>query len=364
MNKRTLGKTLCGAAASSALFLAASCGEVNNARDAAKKSGLKFGFAASVANLSREADRKIIAENSSILVAENCMKFGNIHPTMRIWNWADTDNTLDFAAKNKIDVKLHTLVWHTENPSFIRNLKTKEEAQAAMDAHIEGILEHCKDKITCCDVVNEMFEEDGSMRETVWFKTMGKDYVEYALEKAHKVAPKVKLYLNEYNNEAALYPKADAMYEMVKDFVERGVPIDGVGMQLHIDATGGYPQPYDEDAVRENVRRYAKLGIEVSFSEVDVRIPNMGYEEWEAGVQKDIYCSLMKIALEEPNVKSFLVWGLSDKESWVPVSVKGFGHALLFDDDFMPKPIFNELVNMMAKYKGPRKSSNVACLER
>lgn len=213
-----------------------------------------------------------------------------------------------------------------------------------MNEHIETIMSRYKGKIAEYDVVNEMFNEDGSMRQNIWYKTIGADYIELALKKAHQVDPDAKLLLNEFNNEEKGHPKADAMYNLVKNLIERKVPIDGVGMQLHLDARISY----SEDAIRQNIQRYEDLGIAVSFSEVDVRIPIENSKAYESA-QENIYLMLYKIASEMPNVTSFITWGISDKHSWVPYTFPGTGNALLYDEDFKPKPVYNEILKELKK---------------
>ena len=213
-----------------------------------------------------------------------------------------------------------------------------------MNEHIETIMSRYKGKIAEYDVVNEMFNEDGSMRQNIWYKTIGADYIELALKKAHQVDPDAKLLLNEFNNEEKGHPKADAMYNLVKNLKERGIPIDGVGMQLHLDARISY----SEDAIRQNIQRYEDLGIAVSFSEVDVRIPIENSKAYESA-QENIYLMLYKIASEMPNVTSFITWGISDKHSWVPYTFPGTGNALLYDEDFKPKPVYNEILKELKK---------------
>ena len=326
-------------------FCASSCGKKTIAC-AAEKRGVDFGFAASVTDLLSEDTQKLLTSEAKILVAENCMKSSQLRPNKTFWNWSDPESLVKFAEKNKIVAKWHTLFWHEMNPPFINSLKTKEDAEAMMDEHITTVMQKFKGRIRDYDVVNEMFNEDGSLRDTVWLRTLGPGYLERALRKAHEVDPAAHLFLNEYNNEAAGYAKADAMYNMVKDFVERGVPIYGVGMQLHLAAD----LPYDEDAIRANIRRYAELGIKICFSEVDVRIPLSRLEELEPK-QKQIWKSLMKLAVEEPNVESFIVWGVSDKNSWIPAWKPGYGNALLFDKNFKPKPIYFEMLEVAANKK-------------
>lgn len=307
--------------------------------DYTAKHGVDFGFAVSTGDLLDEKIQKIIEPNAKILVAENCMKSALLRPNKTFWNWSDPENLIKFAEKNKMAPKWHTLFWHQQNPPFISSLKNSDEAQKMMDEHITTILQKYKGRVRDYDVVNEMFEEDGSFRENVWLKTLGPTYIERALRKAHEVDPGAHLFLNEYNNEAKGYPKADAMYELAKTLVESGVPLYGIGMQLHLAAD----LPYDEDAIRQNIRRYADLGLKVCFSEVDVRLPLSKADAYKDS-QKDVYKSLMKLALEEPNVESFIVWGISDKNSWVPAAFPGYGDALLFDREFKEKELYNALL--------------------
>lgn len=338
-------KTLIFAGAFALAIFSTGCAK-KNMHYYAKKAGLDFGFAVTSADLLEEAKMAIVRENAAMIVSENNMKNANIHPTKRFWNWSDTDHLIEFAKENDIDVKFHTLFWHQQNAPFIMNLGSREEALAAMDEHIEKITEHYKGKIKVYDVVNEMFEEDGSFRKSVWFNQLGPEYLEHALRKTHECDPDAKLYLNEYNNENMGYAKSDSMYNLVKDFKARGVPIDGVGMQLHLDGT----QPLNEEALLANIRRYAELGIEISFSEVDVRIPTGEAEKWQEA-QKNVFCTLLKIALEEPNVKSYIMWGYSDNGSWVPGTFPGYGYALPFDKDRKPKPVYNAMLEIMKSYK-------------
>lgn len=317
-----------------------------NAHYYAKKQGLDFGFAVTSGDLIQHPNVDIVAENATMIVSENNMKCGNLRPNRRFWNWSDVDNLMEFAQKNDITVKFHTLFWHQQNPPFISNLTTGEEALVAMDEHIQTVMERYRGKVKVYDVVNEMFNEDGTMRETIWYNLIGPEYIEHALRKARECDPNAKLYLNEYNNENLGYAKSEALYNLVKDYKKRGVPIDGIGMQLHLDGT----QPLNEDAIRENIRRYAELGIEISFSEIDVRIPSSDPKSHEKA-QGDIYCALLKMALDEPNVKSYIMWGYSDNGSWIPGTFPTFGYALPFDYNRNPKPVYAAMVEMLKTYK-------------
>ncbi|NLK45040.1 MAG: endo-1,4-beta-xylanase [Treponema sp.] len=313
-------------------------------RSLALKKGIETGVAVAVSDLNKEAHINIIKENSSIVVAENCMKWQYIHPAENKWYWKDVDDLVKFAESNEMNVKFHTLFWHNQNPSFLSEKWSREKAIAVMDDHIATIMTRYKGRIKEYDVVNEMFDEDGSLRKTIWLNTIGEDYIEHALIKARECDPKAKLYLNDYSNETMGHPKADAMFNFVKKLKEKGVPIDGVGFQLHIDTAYGF----DADRIRKNVKRYADIGVLVSFSEVDVRIPQKNFESHLAKQQK-IYRDLLKIAVEEPNVPNFIMWGFTDAQSWVPYTFRGKGHALPYDEKLNPKPFYEEMLKDLKK---------------
>lgn len=292
--------------------LLCSCGK--SFKYAAKDNGFYSGMAVTVGDIFNPETIKILQNDCSIIVYENSMKWANLRPNKNFWNWNDIDSLVEFAEKNNMRVKWHTLFWHQQNSPFVSSSWTREQAIQMMNEHIETIMSRYKGKIAEYDVVNEMFNEDGSMRQNIWYKTIGADYIELALKKAHQVDPDAKLLLNEFNNEEKGHPKADAMYNLVKNLKERGIPIDGVGMQLHLDA----------------------------------RIPVENSKAYESA-QENIYLMLYKIASEMPNVTSFITWGISDKHSWVPSTFPGTGNALLYDEDFKPKPVYNAILKELKK---------------
>lgn len=324
------------------LLMFSSCGK--SFRESAKKHGFNTGMAIAPGDIFTEGIIKIMQEDCNILVYENCMKWAYVHPNKKFWNWSDVDLLVKFAKENNIRIKWHTLFWHQQNPPYLSTSWTREEALAVMDEQIETIMTRYKGVISEYDVVNEMFNDDGTMRETVWYKTIGEDYIEHALVKAHEVDPDAKLYLNEYTNEEKGNPKADAMFNFVKKLKEKGVPIDGVGMQLHLDVT----IPCDEEAIRANLKRYEELGIDISFSELDVRIPVTNAEQYEEE-QENMYRMLYGLACEFSNVKSVILWGVTDKHSWIPAFAPGKGNALLYDKQMQQKPVYKTVKKLLEK---------------
>ncbi|MFA6856676.1 MAG: endo-1,4-beta-xylanase, partial [Treponema sp.] len=126
------------------ILLCTSCSGRKTARDYARSKAVDFGMAVSTGDLSQKKNSRIITENSTIIVAENCMKWANLHPNKTFWNWSDVDNLVSFAEKNHMAVKWHTLFWHNQNPGFLSSIKTKEEAETMMDLYIKTIMERYK----------------------------------------------------------------------------------------------------------------------------------------------------------------------------------------------------------------------------
>ncbi|WP_407400643.1 endo-1,4-beta-xylanase [Treponema sp.] len=308
----------------------------------ATKANMYFGVAIQPGDILDESKAKLIADNFNAIVPENTMKMVNIRPTKTLWNFSDMDKMVDFAQKNKMMVRGHTFIWHQQNSTIVNQIKSREDAFALINENINQIMTRYKGKIACYDVANEIFNEDGTFRKSLWYRWCGTDLYEEAFRIARAADPDAKLFLNDYSHEEAGTPKAEAFYEFVKSMVEKGVPIDGVGFQLHLCTDYGLK----EDALRENIRRFAALGLEVQFTEIDVRM-KMPASEADVAKQKGMYETLMRVLKDEPNVSTYMTWGYTDANSWVPATFHGYGDAHLFDKNLKAKSVFDSLVEMM-----------------
>jgi endo-1,4-beta-xylanase len=321
------------------------CGQ-KTLRDYADKKGLTYGVSVQAGDVLNPKYVALIKENFNLIVPENTMKWKNIRPTKTFWNWSDMDALVAFAEKNHIRMKGHTFAWHQQNAPYVDSLATREEAIAMLTDQITTIMTRYKGRIAEYDVCNEVLNEDGTMRDTVWMRTIGPDYLKIAFRTAREADPKARLLLNDYNNEYMGTAKGDAFYGLVKELKESGVPIDGVGFQLHVMASN----PIDEAALRGNIKRFRELGLSVSFTEVDVRVAVPLTPEKEAE-QTASYAKLLEIALDEPNAGSFIMWGYSDKRSWIPGAFPGYGFAHLYDREDKPKPVYGKLKELIAAPK-------------
>ena len=322
------------------VFLA-SCG-APSPRKAADKKGLAFGVSVKAGDVLTPDTVKHIKSHYNLIVPEDSMKWVNIHPKKDFWNWSDMDMMVDFAEKNNIKIKGHTFLWQDQNGPYVHSAKTRDEAISFLTEQITGVMTRYKGRVFEYDVANEVFNEDGSMRDTLWYRLIGPDFLDIAFRTAREADPDAKLLLVDFNTEFAGSAKADAMYELVKGMKERGVPIDGVGHQLHCPAE----MNFDEEALRENVRRFHALGLYTSFTEVDVRI-KMPVDGDDEERQKLIFSSLMDVAITEPGAGSMVLWGITDKTSWIPRAFPGYGSAHLFDKEMKPKPAYHALMEVL-----------------
>ncbi|MFN8504367.1 endo-1,4-beta-xylanase [Kouleothrix sp.] len=312
-------------------------------RTLAARRDFYVGAAVSADALRADAEyARVLAESYNQLTPENVMKFGLIHPARDRYDWAPADALVDFAEAHGMRVHGHTLLWHQELPGWVTAGKfTPEAARAALHDHIAQVVGRYKGRIAEWDVVNEAIGDGGAPRDTPWRQLIGPEYIELAFRWAHEADPDAKLFYNDYNGEE-LNAKSDAIFALVRDLKSRGVPIDGVGLQMHISLAG---RP-DTDALARNMRRLADLGLLVHVSEMDVRVPIPA----DAGTLKSqgrAFREVLQVCLAAPNCHEFTTWGFTDKYSWVPGFFPGFGAALPFDEQLRPKPAYAALMEAL-----------------
>jgi endo-1,4-beta-xylanase len=340
-----LRRTLSGALALSFLTLAftvpagaaaAAPGSASDTlREAARGTGVRIGTAVNTDALADDAQyRELTAAEFNTVTAENVMKWGLTEPERGVHDWAAADRLIEFARANGQKVRGHTLVWHSQNPSWLNEEDfTPTELRAILRQHIFDEVRHFKGKIWHWDVVNEIFEDDGTWRDTIWLRNLGPGYVADAFRWAHQADPKAKLYVNDYNNEG-VNPKSDAYYELIKQLKAEGVPVHGYGMQGHLAVQYGFPAD-----VLDNMRRFEKLGLDTAFTEVDVRML-LPTDSAKIQAQAQGYTTLLRACLLAKRCVSYTVWGFTDRYSWVPGVFEGEGYATLMDENYVRKPSY------------------------
>lgn len=329
-------------------------------RQAAAQRALLFGAAAD-ANEFGQSDRLLISAYASTLAAqfnmleaENAMKWNPIHPTQTTYSWGPADELVAFAQKNQMSVRGHNLCWYSNNPTWLVNFAktaSKADMAAALQDHIRTVVTHYKGQIFAWDVVNEAINDNGNgPRSSIWYDQpgigmSGTGYIEQAFRWAHDSDPSALLFYNDYGIEGP-GAKFTTVYAMVKDFVARGVPIHGVGFQMHLD-TGGYPSTA---GLTQNMKQITDLGLQVHITEMDVRLPVDSSGNATAAnlqTQAQIYQRILTVCLQNPGCTAIQTWGFTDNFSWIPGFMPGFGAALPFDKNYQPKPAADAMISAM-----------------
>jgi len=309
-------------------------------RVAADKRGFYVGAAVAAAPLrSEQPYQDTLRREFNILVAENVFKWDSIHPGRDTYNFADADALVAFAEANGMRVRGHTLVWHNQLPGWLTNGNfTRDEVINLLRDHINTVMGRYKGRVLAWDVVNEAIDDaTGGLRAaSFWYQKIGPDYIPLAFEFAHEADPAAKLYYNDYGAED-MGRKADAVYALLRDMKAAGVPVDGVGWQMHL--VNGF---HVTDANRQNAERLQALGLELMITELDVRM-RVPSSAADSQAQAESYRDVADFCLRQPGCKALVMWGFTDKYSWVPGVFQGMGDALIFDASYRPKPAYQSL---------------------
>ncbi len=293
----------------------------------AQQHDLAIGFAA-VLNSSKLADAQmyleIAAEEFNIVTPENSHTWGWIQPQRGQFNFVDADELAQYALDNGMALHGHPLIWHRQLPGWVQFMP-QAEAEQIMYEHIDALVSRYRGKVDMWDVVNEALEEDGTYRQSVWFEAMQESYIGKAFRRARERDPEAVLIYNDYDV-AWPGPKADGMYELVRRELEQGTPIDAVGFQMH------FWTAFDEyDGLRQNLQRFADLGLDIYITEFDVAMTEDGQQEQQATV----FQRIAEICLQQVRCKALQAWGYTDRYSW------RYNHKpLLFNERYLAKPAY------------------------
>ena len=324
-------------------------------RQAGEVHHILIGTAAASAHLVEPKYAAILGSEFSQLQAENEMKFGIIHPRPdtdpQPYDFRGADTLVAFAQAHDMVVRGHTLVWHNQvAPWAAKGAYTSPQLAKILHDHITTVIRHYGAKVYAWDVVNEAFNEDGSLRHTIWYDQPGTgagpgtQYIEQALRWAHAADPNVKLFYNDYDAEE-INAKSDAIYAMAKDFKKRGVPLDGIGFQTHI--TLKFEDPAKLSSYEHNLQRFADLGLDLHITELDIRLGDSSPTSFAA--QAKLYGEIATLCVRQPKCKLLQTWGFTDKHSWIPSFYKGQGWALPWDDEYRKKPAYSAVRDALSK---------------
>ena len=304
-------------------------------RNAAAAVGKLVGTAVQSSLLNDARYNAVFGRHFDFVTAEYEMKWDPIERTRGVENFSGGDAIVSFAAARGMQVKGHALVWHQAVPSWAGGLSAAD-LRTAFENHIRSVAAHYRGRVLAWDVVNEAIDDNGfGLRNSVFRQRLGDGYIADAFRLARAADPQALLFYNDYSGEG-LGGKSDAIYDLVRGLVAQGVPIDGVGLQMHIRAAS----PPPEASVAANMRRLAALGLRVNISEMDVRIGDIGgATPANLDRQRAVYRSMVAVCVAEPACHAVTFWGFTDAHSWIH-NTFGPDAPLLFDREYAAKPAF------------------------
>ncbi len=322
-----------------------------------------FGSAVDPALLTNAGYSETLRKYYNCLVAENHMKWAIVQPAEGNFSFTEADKIVNFARTYGMKMRGHALLWHLQVPDWV-TAKPAADLDTVLKTHIDTVVGRYKGEIFAWDVANEiiMCADTGLRNRTLsasdpdyspWSLNASDDsMIRKAFIYAHAADPEARLFLNDNNNYDGgelVYPgwnklQSDLLYSFIRKWKEDGIPIHGVGMQLHL--VEGYPPDYS--LIEADIIRYGNLGLEIHFTEVDVRIKEPVTPQ-KLQNQAAIYRELARLAAKHPRtVRAFITWGLTDKHSWIPLFFTGFGHALPFDENYDPKECYQAIKETIA----------------
>ena len=292
----------------------------------------------------------LLKKHFNSITAGNAMKWDSLQPAEGAFNFTTADALANFAKANKMLIRGHTLVWHNQTPAWVfrdaagNNLEPTPENKALMlqrlENHIRAVVSHYKDDVYAWDVVNEVIDPqrpDG-FRRSAWFMLTGTDYIDTAFRVAHEVAPNAKLYINDYSTTDST--KRAFLYNLVRDLKSRGVPVDGVGHQMHNNID--YPSVA---SIVETINMFSELGVDNQITELDVSVYNNSTSTYPVVPEeilirqgykyRDFFQAFRQL---KGKISSVTLWGLADDNTWLKTfPITRLDLPLLFDESLKAK---------------------------
>lgn len=334
-----------------------------------KKAGVTYSGASS---LDQTADYPMIAKHFGWVVPENCMKCEVIHPEEEVYDFTLADELVEKALANGQHVVGHCLIWHSQcAPWFFvdkeGNQVSAEVLKQRMHDHIFAILNHFRGKVEAWDVVNEAFEDDGTLRHSKYYEILGEEFIPLAFQYAHEADSTIELYYNDYS----MYKpeKLKGVIDFFRPLIKQGLPIHAIGMQGHLFlGAEDYVKLYER-----SIQEIAKLGIPAQFTELDLSVLPNPYEMEGAEVSTnfkyrpeldpytyglpaeqqekadEFWVDFFKMLMRnKDNVLRVNFWCFNDANSWRnDWPVKGrTEYATLFDRESKPKSTVDKLLRL------------------
>lgn len=312
----------------------------------------------------------IVGNEFNSITAENMMKSVHMHPQKDTFNFEMADKFVALGEKYEMFIHGHTLIWHSQLSRWFYQIEDSLEFASVTEKHVKDIAQHFKGKVDSWDVVNEALNEDGTLRNSIFLKKMGEDYLASAFKWTAEIDPNVDLYYNDYNMTNAA--KRKGAIKMVKNILDQGIKVDGIGMQGHWHLNS----PSLEE-IEQSILDYSALGVKVAITELDVSVlPNPwdlvgaeisqnfenseGMNPYKEGLPdsiqvklanryKDIFDLFLK---HKDKISRVTFWGVSDGQTWLNgFPIRGrTNYPLLFDRELKPKAAYDSIIALKERF--------------
>ena len=310
--------------------------------------------------------KRLIKNHFNTITPENILKWQLVHPEPNRYDYSLPDKYVAMGERDSMFIVGHTLVWHSQLAPYVDSIKNPLLMERAMEEHIRNVMGRYKNRIHAWDVVNEALNEDGTLRESVFLKTLGPDYIKKAFRFAHLTDTSSELYYNDYN--LVVKEKRAGAIKLIKELQAEGIQIDGVGMQGHWNLNW----PSLED-IEQSIVEYSNLGIKVMITEMDITVLPNPWDLKGADVNQSFegspfmnpysetlpdsvdqvlakrYQDIFKIFIKhQDKISRVTFWGVHDGDSWLngwPIKNRT-NYPLLFDRNYRPKKAYKAVVEL------------------
>ena len=313
----------------------------------------------------------IVTGQCSLIVAGNELKWESLHPAINRYDFSKADSFVNWGERNGMQVHGHVLVWHSQTPaSAFKDASGRDVSRDVMiermQDHIRTVMGRYKGRIQTWDVVNEAFNDDGTMRDSPWSRIIGRDFIEIAFRTAREVDPSAMLVYNDYSwvNPA----KRAGILAHIRELLAKGVPIDALGIQGHWQL--GYPSIEQVDATLWDL---ASTGLKILITELDIDVLPTAWDYTGADInvrfelqdslnpyretippavlqqQAERYAALFTKFLEYKDfIHTVTFWGITDQDSWLNnFPVRGrTNYPMAYNRNNQPKPAYFAIMNV------------------
>ena len=305
--------------------------------------GIALGVHAVLNRLEDKPYREILTSQSSFITIDGESDWSKVYPSPSQYNYKQVDKLVSFAESNNMPIQYHHLLWGEQSflPSWLKNGHySSEQLLGIIHSYISNVVGHYKNKVAVWSVVNEAFSRAQHINSlSDWWANNIKDgttYIDDSFIWAHQADPNATLILNDFENNTE-NSVSNATYSYIKAAKARDIPIDGIGMQMHINAA----DPPSMEAMIKNIQRFDAIGVPTYITEFDVNLNYIkGSNAYKSQLESQITYNVVKACIESKACVSFDLFGITDKESLLKWLGDTGSHSFLFDSRYRPKPSF------------------------